>query len=88
MEMYGQGSIVAEVNRSRSFLNVQGLNAFDLRIVKPDGQPWNFNVRADRRLARDMISAQDPDWIMGDRTIPSGPLRQTSTLLVFEDAVW
>ena len=65
MEMYGQGSIVAEANRSRRFLNIQGLNAFDLRTVKPDGQPWNFNVRADRRLARDMISAQDPDWIIG-----------------------
>ena len=65
VEMYGQGSIVAEANKNRRSLNITGLNAFDLRTLKPDGQPWNFNVRADRKLARQMINEADPEWIIG-----------------------
>ena len=33
--------------------------------LKPDGTPWNFNDRADRRLAQKMIDEDDPDWIVG-----------------------
>ena len=65
MEMYGQGSLVAEANKQRRSLNVEGLRAFDLRTNKPDGSPWNFNVRADRKLAREMIHADEPEWIIG-----------------------
>ena len=65
MEMYGQGSLVTEANNKRRPLNLRGLNAFDLRTLKPDGTPWNFNVRADRHLAQRMIDTDDPDWIVG-----------------------
>ena len=65
MEMYGQGSLVTDANHKRRSLNLRGLNAFDLRTLKPDGTPWNFNVRADRQLAQKMIDTDDPDWIIG-----------------------
>ena len=61
MEMYGQGSLVAEANKQRCSLNVEGLRAFDRRTHKPDGSPWNFNVRADRKLTREMIHAEEPE---------------------------
>ena len=41
MEMYGQGTIVSEANRTRRSLNCEGLRAFGLRTNKPDGCPWN-----------------------------------------------
>ena len=43
MEMYGQGSLVAEANHGRRSLNLKGLRAFGLRTHKPNGQPWIFN---------------------------------------------
>ena len=61
MEMYRQGSLVAKANKQRPSLNVDGLRAFDLRTNKPDGFPWNFDVRADRRLAHEMIHADEPE---------------------------
>ena len=65
VEMYGQGSIVSEANTKRRSLNLRGLNAFDLRTCKPDGAPWNFNVKEDRHLARRFIKENDPEWIIG-----------------------
>ena len=65
MEMYGRGSINHCANYSRRDLGLKGIGALDLRTTKPDGSPWNFCQRADRRLARELISAEDPDWIIG-----------------------
>ena len=65
METYGQGNLVTEANNKRQSLNLRGLNAFDLRTLKPDGTPWNFNDRADRRLTQKMIDEDDADWIVG-----------------------
>ena len=59
------GSIVADANRKRRFLSIDGLNAFGPRTKKPEGQHWNFNVRADRQLSRRMISERGPEWIIG-----------------------
>ena len=64
-EVYGMGNIVAEANQKRRHLNLKGLNAFDLRTVKPDGTPWNFNSRSDRKLAKEMIDSANPDWLIG-----------------------
>ena len=61
MEMHSQGSLVTEANNKRRSLNLRGLNAFDLRTLKPDGTPWNFNDKADRHLAQKMIDEDDPD---------------------------
>ena len=65
MEVYGQGSLVTEATNKRRSLNLRGLNAFDLRTLEADGTPWNFNDRADTRLAQKMIDEDDPDWIVG-----------------------
>ena len=43
----------------------EGLRALDLRTLKPDGQPWNFPKRADRRLASQLIDKDEPDWLIG-----------------------
>ena len=50
---------------TRRNLDIKVLDAMDLRTIKPDGDPWNFCKREDRRLARDMIEKQNPDWILG-----------------------
>ena len=65
MKMYGQGTFVSEANRPRRSLNCEGLRAFDLRTSKPDGSPWNVDGRKDRKLARQMITDDDPEWIIG-----------------------
>lgn len=52
IEMYGGGSICEEAEKSKRSLNLDGLNAFDLRTLKPDGTPWNFCRRKDREEAR------------------------------------
>ena len=64
-EVYGGGAIVDCANHARRSLNLKGLRALDLRTTKPDGTPWDFTVRADRRLARQLIDADDPDWLIG-----------------------
>ena len=53
-EVYGRSIFDQAQTQSRN-LNTQGLGAQDLRITKPDGQPWDFCTRADRKLARDMM---------------------------------
>ena len=65
MEVYGRGAICNEALKQRRNLNLVGLNALDLRTHKPDGSTWNFNLRKDRVLARQMIDQKDPDWIIG-----------------------
>ena len=64
MELYGR-SISDHADANRRNLNVEGLGALDLRTLKPNGEAWNFCKRADRKLAREMIERQDPDWIIG-----------------------
>ena len=65
MEIYGGGAIKDCANKTRRDLNVKGLNALDLRTMKPDGQPWNFSQKADRQMARALIDKDNPDWIIG-----------------------
>mgnify|MGYP003335636647 CR=1 FL=1 len=42
VEMYGCGNIVNAANHVLRNLNVERLNAFDLRTSKPDGTAWDF----------------------------------------------
>ena len=65
IEMYGRGSINLEANNSRRQLGLRGIGALDLRTTKPDGTAWDFTKRSDRRAARDMISTENPDWVIG-----------------------
>ena len=65
MEMYGQGTILSEADRTRRSLNCEGLKAFDLRTDKPDGCPWNFDKREGRTLTSQVITDDDSEWITG-----------------------
>ena len=65
MEVYGKGNIVAASHGPRRNLNIDGLRAFDLRTVKPDGEAWNFSKPADRRLAKRIIEEEKPTWLIG-----------------------
>ena len=64
MEIYGR-SISDYAGMHRRDLNVRSLGALDLRTLKEDGQPWDFTKRSDRKLARDLLNQQDPEWIIG-----------------------
>ena len=37
----------------------------DLRTLIPDARPWDFTLRADRRLARGLLDQDDTDWLIG-----------------------
>ena len=65
MELYGRGSIIQAANDRRRNLNIEGLDAFDLRVLKADGTPWDFNRAEVRRLARHMVDTLRPTWIIG-----------------------
>ena len=65
VEMYGCGNIVNAANHVLRNLNVDGLNAFDLRTAKPSGEAWDFSRRSDRKLALEYVQEQKPTWIIG-----------------------
>ena len=65
MEVYGRGAIVEEANKSRRRLDLKGIGAMDIRTCKADGSNWDFNKRSDRRMARELIDSQNPDWLIG-----------------------
>ena len=65
IEMYGRGSTNLEAKNSRRQLGLRGIGALDLRTTKPDGTAWDLTKRSDRRAARDLISTENPDWVIG-----------------------
>ena len=65
MEVYGRGSINEYANSSRRNLGLRGIGALDLRTLKADGSAWDFSKKADRRLARELIDREEPDWLIG-----------------------
>ena len=64
VEVYGRSIRDQSLVTSRN-LHIKGLDAMDLRTTKPNGEPWSFCKREDRRLARKTIDDQNPDWIQG-----------------------
>ena len=64
VEVYGD-SITNHNLLSRRNLNITGLQAMDIRTCKPNGQPWDFSKRSDRKEARQMIKDSNPDWVVG-----------------------
>ena len=85
VEVFGGGAICHEANRSRRNLNLEGLHAMDLRTTKPNGDPWNFDLREDRRLAREMIDKEEPTWIIGSP--PCTPFSLWNTGMNYPKAV-
>ena len=65
VEMYGCGNIVHAANHILRNLNIDGLCAFDLRTLKPGGDPWDFSRRSDRKQALQYIQEKKPSWIIG-----------------------
>ena len=65
VEMYGCGNIVHAANHVLRNLNIDGLCAFDLRTSKPDGEPWDFSRKSDRKMALQYIKEKKPSWIVG-----------------------
>ena len=63
-EVYGRGFIVETANHARRDLNVKGLRVLDMRVLRPDGEKWDFTKAAHRREARELIAREDPDWII------------------------
>ena len=65
VELYGRGSIMSDANGPRRSLGIKGLNAFDMRTLKPDGGNWDFNKAGDRKLAMKLVQELDPDFVIG-----------------------
>ena len=65
MNMYGRGNIVEAANAHARSLNIAGLDALDLRTLRPDGDPWEFTIRAHRRLAVRLVRERKPTWLIG-----------------------
>ena len=64
-EIYSPPRVTAEVARSKNEFLTPGL-AFDITVNDPDdGQPWDFNVRAKREKAREILRKQRPYLIIG-----------------------
>ena len=55
LEVYGRGHIMAEANGPRRALNVHGIEALNLRTLKNNGDPWDYNLRRDREEALQLI---------------------------------
>ena len=64
-EVYGGGAIVDCASKAKRNLNLEGLRALNLWTLKADGTPWNFTLRADRKLARELLVKDDNDWLIG-----------------------
>ena len=64
MELYVQGRVVKMANSMRD-MNITGLDALDLRTCRPDGQPWDFRIKAHRDLAEQYVRERKPLWLIG-----------------------
>ena len=64
-KFYGAGRITYAAHARRRALNIQGLGAFDLRTLRPDGEPWDFRKQHPRDEATDYVTTQKPEWIIG-----------------------
>ena len=51
LEVYGRGSILEAAHGCRRNLNLEGIDALDIRTCKHDGSPWDFTRAKDRDLA-------------------------------------
>ena len=64
-ELYGHGTIVKASHGQRRDLNLNGLQALDLRTSKPNGEPWDFGKAADRKLAKSISMSLNQPGLLG-----------------------
>ena len=65
MELYGRGRVKDMANGSHRNLNILGDEALDMRTCKPNGEPWNFSLKADRMEALELVRSQKPTCVIG-----------------------
>lgn len=65
IELYCRGSIVNGATSAHRNLNIRGMDALDLKTLKPGGQPWDFTKPADRRLALWRVQVRKPTSVIG-----------------------
>ena len=70
IKVFGRVGIVAEAHKQRRILDVKGLDAFDIRTMKPDDTPWDFNNKSVRKEARRIADETKPKWIIGSPPCP------------------
>ena len=63
-ELCGKGNSVRASHGCRWHLHVNGLDAFDLRTMKPNGEHWDFSQSTDRQLAKSMVETMKPMWVI------------------------
>ena len=61
IEVYGR-SIRDQSLHSRHNVNIEGLDALDLRTTKPKRRAVELPQKEDRKEARKLIEDRDPDW--------------------------
>ena len=59
-ELYGKGNLVRASHGCRRHLHVNGLDAFQLRTMKPNSEHWDFSKSADRQVAKSMVETSKP----------------------------
>ena len=65
VELYGRGSICRHANGSHRNLNIDGIDALDLRTCKPCGKAWDFTQTADRQEALQLVQDRRHTWVIG-----------------------
>ena len=60
MEVYGRGAIVDMANARARSLNIDGLDALDIRTLKHDGTAWDFDTPKCQEKALRLIAEDDP----------------------------
>ena len=75
LEVYGVGNIVDAANGIRRNLNIDGLDALDLRTNKKTCDAWDVSKSSDRQEAMQLVIDTQPRWVIG-----SPPCTAFSTL--------
>ena len=67
MEVFGSGSVTTAADRRKS-MNIVGLDAMDIRNMKPTelgDETWDFSRRRDRKQALELQRSKKPTWLIG-----------------------
>ena len=64
-ELYGRSRILEASSGCGRNLDVKGLHVLDLNTCKSDGTPGEFNLEADRVMARHRVENDVPTWTLG-----------------------
>ena len=64
MEWYGRGSVARAATVCYKIPAVHGVDALDLRTLKPSDQSWDFTKMSDRRLALWLVQLRKPTWVI------------------------